>query len=427
MKLLQKSIKNYLYYSLIIFLLSIPVFYWLIQDLWITDVDESLIYQKEKIVEGLYSHNFDNNTVSKFSENAIQFDLGIYIYSCDTFHADADSIYDNNYYDATRKHIEPFRELRSYVNSAGNTYKIIIRKDLVESHDLIQGIAFTQIILYIFLLSGILLINSYFSKKTWKPFYQVIAELKKFKVDKEKPIEVVYSDIDEFKELNQSVKWLTENNINIYKSQKEFTENAAHETQTPIAIIKNQLDNLIQNKDISESQAKAINTIDRNINLLTKINRNLLLLSKIDNNQFPDTEEVDISDLLIETYETFKEQIELKKIEFKSDISTKIIINTNAYLWQLLVANLYMNAIKYNIPNGVIEISLQNNMLTISNTGKNSPLPAERIFDRFYKQNTQTEGSGLGLAIAKKICDTLGHKITYQHYTPNIHSFTISI
>lgn len=427
MKLLQKSIKNYLYYSLMIFLFSIPVFYWLIQDLWITDVDESLIYQKEKIVEGLYTHKFDNNTVRRFSENAVHFDLGIYIYICDTYHAEADSIYDNNYYDATRKHIEPFRELQSYVNTGGNTYKIIVRKDLVESQDLIRGIAFTQIILYIFLLSGILLINSYFSKKTWKPFYQVIAELKKFKVDKEKPIEVVYSDIDEFRELNHSVKWLTENNINIYRSQKEFTENAAHETQTPIAIIKNQLDNLIQDQDITESQAKTIHSIDKNINLLTKINRNLLLLSKIDNNQFADIEELDVSILLMETYETFKEQIDLKKIHFKSDISTKITINTNIYLWQLLVANLYMNAIKYNIPNGLIEISVRNKMLTISNTGKNTPLPSEKIFDRFYKQNTQTEGSGLGLAIAKKICDTLGHNITYQHYTPNIHSFTISI
>jgi signal transduction histidine kinase len=325
----------------------------------------------------------------------------------------------------TRKHIEPFRELQSYINAGGKTYQVIVRKDLVESLDLIRGIALTQIILFTLLLMGILLINSYLSKKTWKPFYKIIDELRKFKIDKEKTIDIEMSDIDEFKELNESVRWLTENNINIFKSQKEFTENAAHETQTPVAVIKSQIDNLMQDSDLTESQSEKIHVIDKNISLLTKINRNLLLLSKIENNQFQDNEFINLSDLITEIYETFKEQIALKGITYKADLTTTISIKSNAYLWQLLITNLFMNAIKYNTAKGLIEINTRGEMLIISNTGKQVTLPVNSIFERFYRQDTQTEGSGLGLAIAKKIADTLKLGIMYEFHEPNIHTFSI--
>jgi signal transduction histidine kinase len=397
----------------------------LIQDLWIEDVDDSLLYQKEKILEGLNNQPYDTAEINTFTKNATQFDIGIFIYPVDEFHPDGDSIYNNNFYDVTRKHIEPFRELQSYINAGGKTYQVIVRKDMVESQDLIRGIALTQIILFTVLLMGILLINSYLSKKTWKPFYKIIDELRKFKIDKEKTIDIEMSDIDEFKELNESVRWLAENNINIFKSQKEFTENAAHETQTPVAVIKSQIDNLMQDSDLTESQSEKIHVIDKNISLLTKINRNLLLLSKIENNQFQDNEIINLSDLITDIYDTFKEQIALKGITYKADLSTTISIQSNAYLWQLLITNLFMNAIKYNTAKGLIEINTRGKMLIISNTGKQVTLPVNSIFERFYRQDTQTEGSGLGLAIAKKIADTLKLGIMYEFHEPNIHTFTI--
>lgn len=84
-----------------------------------------------------------------------------------------------------------------------------------------------------------------------------------------------------------------------------------------------------------------------------------------------------------------------------------------------------MNAIKYNTAKGLIEINTRGKMLIISNTGKQVTLPVNSIFERFYRQDTQTEGSGLGLAIAKKIADTLKLGIMYEFHEPNIHTFTI--
>jgi signal transduction histidine kinase len=425
MKLLHKTLKIYLIFSLVIFIVSIPVIYYLVQDLWITDVDESLIYQKEKIIKGLTNNNLDTIAIENFTLVAGNFDVGIEVIPLSDNNFERDSIYNNNFYDETRQHIEPFRELTSIINEKGSWYKIIVRKDLVESRDLIRGIVFVQVTFFILLLLGIVLLNSYFSKKIWKPFYFILSKLETYKIDSEEPIEVKPSDVEEFNQLNQSVQLLTATNIQIYKAQKEFTENAAHETQTPLAVIKNQLDLLAQDEQINQNQSEIINKIDRNISLLSKLNRNLLLLAKIENKQFNTTESVVISEIINEVYGAFDEHILLKGIQFTSNIFEHKPIKSNPHLVHSLLFNLMTNAIKYNVKNGLVELALKDNTFSISNTGGNSPLPKDRIFERFYKQSNQTESVGLGLAIVKKICDSLNFEITYQFTEPNKHSFTV--
>tara|TARA_R110002050_G_scaffold300803_1_gene472959 strand:+ start:786 stop:2078 length:1293 start_codon:yes stop_codon:yes gene_type:complete len=426
MKLLHKTLKIYLLFSLIIFIISIPVIYYLVQDLWITDVDESLIYQKEKIVTGLTNNNLDTTAIAHFTLLASNFDVGIEVIPLSEGNFEIDSIYDNNFYDETRQHIEPFRELTSIVNVNNVWHKIIVRKDLVESRDLIRGIVMVQVTFFILLLLGIVLLNSYFSKKIWNPFYFILSKLGTYKIDSEEPIEVEPSDVKEFNQLNQSVQYLTATNIQIFKAQKEFTENAAHETQTPLAAIKNQVDLLAQDNQLNENQSEIINRIDKNIRLLTKLNRNLLLLSKIENDQFDKSEEINVSSIVSEICSGFEEQIKIKNIAIALNITEQLVINTNNYLLHSLITNLLTNAIKYNKPNGEIEISLIDNVLKVTNTGLEKPLPEDKIYERFYKQNTLTESSGLGLAIVKRICISLNFEMNYRFSAPNKHTFIIA-
>ncbi|WP_010136766.1 sensor histidine kinase [Ochrovirga pacifica] len=425
MKLLRKTLKLYLVFSIIIFLISVPVFYFLVQDLWISDVDDTLIYQKENIINGIEEKDMDSISIVQFSEALSKTDAGISITQISGNHLAKDSIYYNNFYEISRQHVEPYRELKSIVEANNNWYKIIIRKDLVESEDLIQGIVFVQIVLFLIFLTGMLLLNSYFSKKTWKPFYFIISKLQSYKIDSEQPIETVSSDIEEFNTLNHSVQKLTENNIQIFRAQKEFTENAAHETQTPLAVIKNQVDLLVQDKQISKNQSEIINKISKHVNLLTKLNRNLLMLSKIENNQFAKKDSVIVSDIIDEIHDMFKEHIDLKKIHVVSEISNIKPIVSNKQLIQSLIINLMGNAIKYNIEGGTIKIVLKDSSLSFTNTGINVSLQKDRVFERFYKQSQQIESVGLGLAIVKQICDTLGYKISYQFIFPNKHTFTV--
>ena len=426
MKLLHKSMRIYLFFSVIIFAASVPVFYFLVQDLWIQDVDESLIFQKEKIISGIGSSKFDSTTISDFTNIASKLDLGITIDPLPLSQQERDSVYYNSFYDNTRTHVEPFRELKSIVKIDNQFYRILIRKDLVENADLIQSIVIAEALLFLLLLTGILLLNSYFSKKTWRPFYHLINQLKSFEIDKGQVFITEKSDIDEFEELNRSVLQLTENNIKVFNSQKEFTENAAHETQTPLSVIKNQVDLLAQNENLSLEQADIIERIDKNIRYMTKLNRNLLLLSKIENVQFDRSEVVDIHSIVKEVIDTFYEQIELKGIKLTVGLSSQPNLQSNSHLVHSLISNLLKNAIKYNITNGYIDISLSGNSFLILNSGVNHSLPSDQIFERFYKKSDLAESSGLGLAIAKRICNLLEFDLKYEFKPGNIHLFVVN-
>ena len=425
MKLFHKTLRIYLTFSVTIFIISIPLFYFLVQHLWIEDVDESLEFQKEKIVQAISSSAPDSTTIAGFTKTAERYDLGISVVPLHKVVPEKDSIYYLSFYDETRVHVEPFRELTSIVSVNGRLYKITVRKDLVENADLIRGIAVTQAVLFFLLLAGLILINNYFAKKTWRPFYHLLSQLNTFKIDKEKPIQIAESEIDEFYDLNHSVSKLTENNIRVFKAQKEFTENAAHETQTPLAAIKSQIDLLAQEKELTGTQAKIIERMDKNVRQLAQLNRNLLLLAKIDNDQFALEENVEIHAVLQEALSVFNEEIVLSDIRLENRIKAKPVIVSNTYLLQLLFSNLIKNAMKYNISGGFIRIELNDNFFRISNSGKNEPLSKENIFKRFYRKGEQDSSSGLGLAIAKRICELLKFDIKYHFENSNHHFFTI--
>ena len=412
-------------FSVIIFGVSIPVFYFLVQNLWINDVDESLIYQKEKIIDGLKIAAFDSSVVRNFTNDAGVFDLGVSISPIESFHSEVDSLYNNAYLDPTRKHVEPFRELTSFVTVNGKMYKIIVRKDLVESADLIREIFFTQAILFLILLAGVLIFNNYFSKKTWQPFYAIVSGLKSFRIDKQIPLVASKGEIEEFNELGDAIQRLTENNIRTFQSQKEFTENAAHETQTPLAVIKNQLDLMAQDSNLTLKQSEIITRIDKNIRVLTRLNRNLLLLAKIENEQYDKTDTADISAITSEICSAFAEQIKIKGIKLSTSIDAEVHLLSNTYLVHSLITNLLTNSIKYNILNGRIEVVLTGEYLKITNTGLNQPLDEGRIYERFYKNNNASSGSGLGLAIAKRICNLMGFDLKYEYEKDNRHLFTV--
>jgi signal transduction histidine kinase len=83
---------------------------------------------------------------------------------------------------------------------------------------------------------------------------------------------------------------LISNNLQAYKIQKEFTENALHEMQTLLAVFRSKLDVLLQQKDLTGEQSQIIQSLYDAVSRLVRMNKNLLLLAKIDNMQFPDTQ-----------------------------------------------------------------------------------------------------------------------------------------
>jgi hypothetical protein len=73
----------------------------------------------------------------------------------------------------------------SLIQVNGENYKITVRKDLVESADLILEIIIAQAILFLILLIGSLFFNNSFSKRIWQPFYELVVRVKSFRIDKQ--------------------------------------------------------------------------------------------------------------------------------------------------------------------------------------------------------------------------------------------------
>ena len=103
---------------------------------------------------------------------------------------------------------------------------------------------------------------------------------------------------------------------------KEFTENASHEIQTPLAIIKSKLEMVLQDKSLNDKQYQQIQAAFESTIRLSKLNEALLLLSRIENQQFVGQKEIDFCLLLQTRVQYLEELFDLKKIEVTMQLNS---------------------------------------------------------------------------------------------------------
>jgi signal transduction histidine kinase len=271
-------------------------------------------------------------------------------------------------------------------------------------------------------------INQKTSKRLWQPFYAALRNMQQFELNKQTELPFKESTTDEFNELNKAIRNLFRRSYDVYLQQKEFTENASHEMQTPLAIFQNKLELLMQTSPLSEDQAQLINDLDATNRRLIRLNKSLLLLTKIENNQYQPVEEVNVRTLcekLIRQYQLYNGG---KNLTVQEQYAEALLLLVNPTLIEVLVSNLLSNAFRYTPPNGTIKVTVERDMLTIQNSGFSAPLDPYRIFDRFQKQNNSQgfeDGTGLGLAIVKNICALYKYTTSYS-YRENLHTFRVT-
>ena len=207
-----------------------------------------------------------------------------------------------------------------------------------------------------------------------------------------------------------------------YENLKQFTEDVSHEMQTPLAIIQAKIDNIINEHEINDKQFEQITSIQKDIKKLKQLNKKITILTKIDNNHFVNAKSINLTALLNEKIESYKE-LALNTIHFNS--TETLMVSMDVFLADILINNLISNAIKYSSKNDSVLISADENSLVISNVGEKALLNPEKLFQRFYKESNKNQSTGLGLAIVKKICDLYHFKISYE-FEKNQHVFAIN-
>lgn len=289
--------------------------------------------------------------------------------------------------------------------------------------DILHGIMIQFALIVTVLGVSIVLMIRFISSRLWLPFDKTLEAIERFKLENGACPPLAESDTKEFARLNVALQKLMTDSLHSYRLQKEFTENASHELQTPLAVFQSKLDLLLQQPEITERQAAIIQDLYQMNNRLSHLNRNLLLLAKMENNQFNRTESVDVA-TVVKELQPYLESLSGGLVLKQNFSVASLPIKANRSLLESMINNLIVNAVRHNKTGGEITVSLSDNRLTVSNTSDDAVLDENQIFNRFYRPSEKTTGNGLGLSIVKAVCDYHGWKISYD-YADEKHLFMV--
>ncbi|MAC96273.1 MAG: two-component sensor histidine kinase [Flavobacteriales bacterium] len=319
---------------------------------------------------------------------------------------------------------EPVRMLVTAFELNNQYYELKVANSMVEEDDLMKELLYDIIWLYLSLIISIVFINNLVLKKLWKPFYDLLNQLKKYSLGKSPTLPKIKTKTKEFTDLQNAVNTLLLHTIETYEQQKQFTGNASHELQTPLAIVTSKLELLFEDGNLQDKQAENIAEVMSIIEHLVRLNKSLLLLSKIENKQFLDNQSVLLNKVVQKNIGDLEEIANFKNVNLSLIESTELFVQMDSSLASVIISNLLKNAIFHNLSNGKVSVEIFENIIKISNTSKAQKLDENLIFNRFYKPNNSSKGTGLGLAIVKAISDLYGFKVSYSHNNA-LHCFQV--
>jgi signal transduction histidine kinase len=419
-KLLAQTNRIYLAFSLVVYLLTALAFYQIIRYLIYDEVETRLQIEKQDFEAYIRTHNTWSSS-PYFVENKIEVTpAGNQPITAEIL---TDTLIRNRY----NNEITPFRQLAFYASIQGKIYRVEIRKSLFQTFRLIEAVTLAMLLFLGLLLLGTFWFQSRLSGRLWHPFYKTLSRIKRFDIRQNEPLQLASSSITEFAELNDVFNKMADKMQHDYRSLKEFTENASHEMQTPLALINAKVEQLIQSEQLTQEQTTWIEAIYQASRRMARLNQGLLLLAKIENQQFLNAQPVDLTAELLQRLTDMEEVLLHKDITVLAETQPgqAFYATLPAFLADSLLSNLVSNAIRHNWPGGRIEVQSFAHSLSLSNTGPAPVTDTTALFQRFKKETSVQESVGLGLAIVKQICDTYQLAVSYQ-YISQQHTLTIT-
>jgi signal transduction histidine kinase len=201
-----------------------------------------------------------------------------------------------------------------------------------------------------------------------------------------------------------------------------FSSDAAHELRTPLTIMQGYVERAIHESEPGSKIQIQLRMISDEIDRLSSITQKLLLLAQADGGQLKlDFEFINVSDVLNELVEDMS--LLDPPIITRGKIQKKLMFETDRALFQQLMNNLFTNAVKYNIPEGWIDITAwtEENKLHIRLSNPTDSITEEfasKAFDRFSRgdgaHNRKVDGTGLGLSLCREIAHAHQGELTFN-------------
>lgn len=317
---------------------------------------------------------------------------------------------------------EPARVLTTiFFDENDHFYKLTVAMPTFERDDLLRAVFWHIVALYLVLLVTTLIVTTLIFHRNMHPLYKLLKWLDKYTPGR-KSETLPLSDVVEFQKLTKAVGLAMNRADEYFEQQKEFIGNASHELQTPLAVIGNRIEWLINSTAITEEQYIELSKIQRSLSRLVRLNRTLLLLTKIDNGQFPESCDVDLVAIIKSELEIYNDIYADKSIVCDVNLPASFVVEMNESLANTLLSNLLKNAFLHSAEGANVSISITDRVLTVKNSGEVA-LDSNVVFNRFYHDG-KNGSTGLGLALVSSIGRYYSLQIGYSFQDRN-HCFSV--
>ena len=332
--------------------------------------------------------------------------------------------HDESVYIPEKREYEPARVITTIFNDAeGQYYELKVSTPSFEKADLFSAVLLWIVVLYVLLLLITVGITMLIFYRNLRPLYILLEWLDSYHPGvNPKPINNP-TRITEFKRLNVALQSAIDRSEQMLERQTQFIGNASHELQTPLAIIGNRVEWLLDESKLTDEQAMELYKINKTLSRAVRLNKTLLLLTKIENSQFIETSQVDLVAIVSETVESLSEIYISRQIKFTTDLPSKFEVQMNESLASTLVTNLIKNVYVHSEQGVEARAAIVGRKLIVENQGREM-LDREHIFERFYQGSQRETSMGLGLALVAAICRHYNINIEYS-FVNGYHRFEV--
>ena len=291
---------------------------------------------------------------------------------------------------------------------------MIIAMSLEDSVMVLNNLFIILVVAFPLILLVLFLIARFIAGRSIKPISTIIQTSNIITKDNLKSRIPLPINKDELHLLSNTINNLLDRVENAIEREKQFTSDASHELRTPLAVIKGTLEVLVRKPRNQEEYKEKIDFCINEVNRLNHLVDELLLLARFENQkQTLKIDKTSINAIFLDVISRNTTMISAKKIKCIANFSKDFYVQTDSYLFALIVNNILTNAIKYSKSSSAINFDITeiNNktICTISDSGIGiATEDLEKIFDQFYRsksnQHPDIKGTGLGLSIVKRLC-----------------------
>ncbi|MDP3681452.1 MAG: HAMP domain-containing sensor histidine kinase [Flavobacterium sp.] len=294
---------------------------------------------------------------------------------------------------------------------------IIIAMSLEDATMVLNNLFEVLLIVYPLILIVLFFIARFIAGRSIKPISSIITTSNIITKDNLTSRIPLPQNRDELYILSQTINNLLDRIETAIEREKQFTSDASHELRTPLTVIKGTLEVLIRKPRNPAEYEEKINFCVTEVDRLNHLVDQLLLLARFENQkQSLKIEKVYLNAIFLDTIARNSTAIQSKNITITTDFSRDYYIETDSYLFLIIVNNLISNALKYSNQNGNLTVHIKRVASRIEchiiDSGIGIPADdLENIFNQFYRSQSnahpEIKGTGLGLSIVKRLCSLL--------------------